>query len=925
MGTPLKSLRVKSVARMLSQDDNLRNALLIFLGTLMLLSTFPFYPWYLALVVAGIVGAIGYRMPVLGTLSSLVIAIPAAAYQHPLYAWLLGGAFAIAAFEVFELWAILSYLEIIVFLPLLTELPFSFLSGFIYLLLALGSFFVGSVRSRVLVGVGIYFILLLSTLWNINTIYFPLNNSHDLYKVEQELSNNRKDAAEIFEIPIHIIELPAKLFSSDAIDGFNLILGKIFENTLSIFFHDIGFLHIGFYLILFYAISYLPDSQIFVQLGIKKNRQTYAALLLLVIPFYNLIWYLYYGYDTLSFLSVLIYVLISIVIIYYLDIKQINLARDLYVRKKDTAKAFGKSHDELDTSVTSLNDIANYEDVKKELWNAIVLPLESLEISYAYDLRPPKGVLFFGPPGTGKTMMMKALARQLRYNFDYIKASDLLSEWYGESEKNVTRVFEIARKKAPCILFFDEIDTFARRRTAHSTDESTQRVLNTFLQEMDGFRAQKNVIIVGATNVPHLLDPAILRPGRFDKLIYMPLPDYEGRKKIFELYINRLKPEIKPEFVDYDRLAKKSERFSGADIKNVIDECVRLAASDAQSKGEIVKINQEMIEFVLSSVKPSVSLSDLEEYERFRMDFERRISTTGKKVDVDDDTKIKLSDVIGLEGVKQLVREAIEYPLLHEEEMKKYDVKPLKGILLFGPPGCGKTMLVKAAANELNAKFLYASCAEISKNGITYMASAIKDLFTRARENAPSIVFLDEIEAIASTREFGISPSVSQLLTELDGIRELKNVVVIGATNVPEIIDRALLRPGRFDRVILIPPPDIEARKHMFIKFLEKVPQENIDYEKLAQLSEGYSGADINAVCQDIKMELVRRKVKGQEFVINTDIILAALQNRKPSISSSEMAKYLKIYAEFSGDEYLKREVEKREKSSNDEDHSHYR
>ncbi|MCX8167138.1 MAG: AAA family ATPase, partial [Candidatus Micrarchaeota archaeon] len=807
MSQPLKSLRVKSFARMLSQDDNLRNAILIFLGSLMLLITFPFYPWYLALIVAGIVGYIGYNNPVLGTLASLLIAVPAAAYQHPLYAWLLLGAFGISAFEVFEFWSILSYLEIIVFLPLITELPFSILSGFIYLLFAMGSFFVGSVRSRVLVGVGLYFILLLSTLWNINSIYFPLSNSHELYKVENELSNNRKDAAELLEIPVHLLELPGRLFSSEAIDGFNLILGKILDNTIAIFFSDVGFMHLAFHTVLFFAIAYLPDSQLFNQLGIKNNRQTYASLLLLLIPFYNLFWYVYYGYDLLHFFVVLLYVAFSVFVIYLLDIKKINLARDLYVRKKDSARAFGKIHDEMDSSVLSLNDIANYEDVKKELWNAIVLPLESLEISYAYDLKPPKGVLFFGPPGTGKTMMMKALARQLRYNFDYIKASDLLSEWYGESEKNVTRVFEIARKKAPCILFFDEIDTFARKRTAHSTDESTQRVLNTFLQEMDGFRAQKNVIIVGATNVPHLLDPAIMRPGRFDKLIYMPLPDYEGRKKIFELYINKLKPEIRPQQVDLDRLAKKSERFSGADIKNVVDECVRLAAADAQNRGEIVQVTQEMLEFVLSNVKPSVSLSDLEEYERFRMDYERRISTKEQKPGYGDDEKVKLDDVIGLEGVKQLVREAIEYPLLHEDEMKKYDVKPLKGILLFGPPGCGKTMLVKAAANELNAKFLYASCAEISKNGITYMASAIKDLFTRARENAPAIVFLDELEAIAATRDLGLSPSVSQLLTELDGIRELKNVVVIGATNVPEMIDRALLRPGRFDRVILIPPP----------------------------------------------------------------------------------------------------------------------
>lgn len=916
MAVALKDLKLKSMLRTLQSDDNLRNALLVFFGSLCVLMQFPFYPWPIAIVLAVVCGGIAYKLPPLGTLASLLVAIPAASYQNPLYGWMFMLGLGFAAFESFNYWNIISYLEIVVFLPLFTAPPMSLLSGFVFLMLATGSLFIGSTRSRILTGLAIYLTLLFSTLWNHKNVYFPIQDVQSNYKVEELLLNNKKPEVGLFDVPGHIMAVPGEMLSTEAVEGFNLGLGKIWDNTMHLFFGDVGLLHIAFFVGMYFLIAWLPQSLWFAQMGIRRNQQTAAALLLLLIPLWNLGIGLAYGYAETDSLMVLLYVCASIGIIYFVEQKGVVLARDVEARKKDDSKAFGGGSD-LDSSVMSLDDIGNYEDVKKELRDAIVLPLENKEISYAYDLKPPKGILFFGPPGTGKTMMMKALSRQLRFNFDYVKSSDLLSEWYGESEKNVVQKFDTARKKAPCILFFDEIDSFAKNRLHASNDEVGPRILNTFLQEMDGFKAKKNVIIIGATNVPHQLDPAILRPGRFDKLIYMPLPDLEGREKIFELYFNKLTAEIRPVDIDVKKLARKTERFSGADIKNIIDEAVRLTATHALEKGEVIPLSSEVFELVLKNVKPSVSLAALDDFEKFRMDFERRVSTKGEPAEKQE--ALRWDDVVGLEGVKQLVKEAIEYPLLHEDELKKFDVKPMKGVLMFGPPGCGKTMLVKAAANELKAQFLYVSCAEVSKNGYTYMANAIKDIFTRAREQAPCVVFMDEIEAIASARSMSASPAVSQLLTEMDGIKELKNVVVIGATNVPEIIDRALLRPGRFDRVILIPPPDAPARREMFRKMLKSVPQQALDLDRLAALSEGYSGADIAAVCQDVKMEAVRRKIKGMDTTIATKNLENAIASRGPSISANDMARYMKVYAEFTGNENLKREL------SGDDEHSHYR
>ncbi|MFH1222088.1 MAG: AAA family ATPase [Candidatus Micrarchaeota archaeon] len=456
------------------------------------------------------------------------------------------------------------------------------------------------------------------------------------------------------------------------------------------------------------------------------------------------------------------------------------------------------------------------------------------------------------------------------------------------SEKNIAEAFDNARKHAPTILFFDEIDSIGKKRDASGTDEVTPRVLSTLLQEMDGaVKSKSHVIVIGTTNVPNQLDPALLRPGRFDKIIYMHLPDAPARKDIF-MKITKNLPLA--DDVDFSMLAKKTDRFSGADIKNVVNESKRIAAKSAEKKGSVVPITMADFLAVLRLVKPSTGFEQLEVYEKFRMDFERSVIGVAKPEE--EKKELTWSQVAGMEDVKKALLETIQLPLLHEEMMKKFSVKPSKGILLFGPPGTGKTLLVRAAANELNVSFQTLSGADLSKEGPFKATGIIKEAFNRAKENTPAILFVDEIETFAPARGMSSSEVVGQFLTEMDGTRELKGVVVIGATNMPELVDKALLRPGRFDKIFYIPPPDAATRKEIFKIHLVEFAK-GVDLQQLADATEGFSGADIASICQEAKMAALREKLAGKENPkIKTGQVQDIIAVRKPSITPPMLRTY---------------------------------
>ncbi|MEW9491817.1 MAG: AAA family ATPase [Candidatus Aramenus sulfurataquae] len=532
----------------------------------------------------------------------------------------------------------------------------------------------------------------------------------------------------------------------------------------------------------------------------------------------------------------------------------------------------------------SWNDIGGYEDIKKEIREYVEFPLKNKDLARRYGLRPPKGILLFGPPGCGKTMMMRALASEAKINFIYVNVSDIMSKWYGESESRLRELFANARKNAPCLLFFDEIDTIGVRRESHTGDSVTPRLLSLMLSEIDGLQSDDGVIVVGSTNVPQLLDKALLRAGRFDKLIYIGPPNKQTRLEILKIHC---KGKPLADDVDLEKIAEITERYSGADLANICQEAARKVAVEALEKKEERKITMNDFMEIIQRYKPSITLQMLEDFEKFRLDYERR-SRKGEDLQAEISDKITLDDIGGYDRVKTELKELLELQLKYSSLMEKMKVPPIRGILLYGPPGVGKTMMAKALAKTLNVKLISISVAEIMYKGYEGAVSTIKEVFNRARENRPSIVLLDELDAIASKRSGkgagDSSKIVNQLLTEMDGIRNLKEVVVIGTTNRIKAIDPALLRPGRFDIIVKMDLPNKEERQDILEKYLGKETCERVKCDKIAELTEGYSGADLAALAREAKLRVLKDIIRGNaNRELTEEDIMEAYKRIKPS------------------------------------------
>ena len=593
--------------------------------------------------------------------------------------------------------------------------------------------------------------------------------------------------------------------------------------------------------------------------------------------------------------------LIAPVGLYIAESSGISVVRVLDVKKQDIRMKFGEAFEDLSAGNVSerFDDIGDYESTKKELREAIIAPIEERAISAAYNVKPSKGILFFGPPGTGKTMMMRALANEIHAGFFYVKASNMISAYPGESERMISNVFAIARKNAPCVLFFDEIDAIALGREAANVDDAHRHALSQLLVEMDGFQAIKNVIVVGATNRPDLIDAAMMRPGRFDRLIYMPLPDLDGRKKILQIYLNKLPID---DGINITDIAKGMERYSGADIKAATETVAQMVAQEAANEHKVLVITQQDIMNVVKSTKPSTSLSQLDTYKRFKIDYERNLTPESQ---VEEKKGVALTDVIGLESAKKALREAIEIPLTKPELIKKYDIKVINGILLFGPPGNGKTMLMKAVNNEMHGvTMLELSGAEIAQAGIEKATATIKEIFNRARENEPAVIFIDEVDGLVPKREGSSEFSVqmtSELLKEIDGLKDTSNIVVIGATNRPYMLDPAILRPGRFDKLIYVKPPGPKSRGELFRKYLSQVPTAgDVNYAQLGAETKGFTGADIAGVCREAKTAAMEEELSsGQEGHVTMQALEGVIKNMKPSAPDEVLNDYVDFMAKY--------------------------
>ena len=509
----------------------------------------------------------------------------------------------------------------------------------------------------------------------------------------------------------------------------------------------------------------------------------------------------------------------------------------------------------------------------------VELPMRHPELFEKIGVEAPKGVLLYGPPGTGKTLLAKAVAGETNAHFISLSGPEIMGKYYGESEERLREIFSQAEENAPSIIFIDEIDSIAPKRDEVS-GEVEKRIVSQLLTLMDGMKSRGKVVVIAATNRPDSIDPAIRRPGRFDREIEIGIPDTEGRFDILSIHTRGMPIDEK---VDLKQISKITHGFVGADLEVLSKEAAMrslrrilpdIDLDEEKISSEIlqkIKITNEDFRDALKEVRPS-ALREVQ-------------------VQIPD---VSWDDVGGLDQLKEELLEAVEWPMKYKEAFDYVDVESPKGILLHGPPGTGKTLIAKALAKMTESNFISIKGPELLSKWVGESEKGVREIFRKARQAAPCIIFLDEVDALVPRRGSGDSGShvtenvVSQILTEIDGLEELHNVLIIGATNRLDIVDEALLRPGRFDRIIAVPNPDAKGRKHIFEIHTKKKPLESdVDITKLVEITEGFSGAEIAAVANRAALAALKRYVDKKsenvkEIKIAQQDLLDAIDKVKP-------------------------------------------
>ena len=535
-----------------------------------------------------------------------------------------------------------------------------------------------------------------------------------------------------------------------------------------------------------------------------------------------------------------------------------------------------------DIPKVSYDDIGGLGDEVKKIREMVELPLRHPELFKRLGVEAPKGVLLHGPPGTGKTMLAKAVAGETSSNFTYIGGPEIVSKFYGESEGKLREIFKEAEENAPSIIFIDEIDSIAPKRDEVSGEEE-RRIVAQLLALMDGLKSRGKVVVIGATNRPNSIDEALRRPGRFDREIEIKIPDRNGRFEILQIHTRGMPLA---DDVDIDKLADMTHGYAGADISALAKEAamaaLRRVLPDVDLEAEEIPID------VLNKIQVT--------WDDFKNALKDMQPSTMREVLVEK-PNVKWDDIGALEDAKQELKEAVEWPLKYAKVFEHMNARPPKGILLYGPPGTGKTMLAKAVATESEANFIAVKGPEFLNKWVGESEKAVRETFRKARQASPCVIFMDEIDSITPQRGTGSDSNVterviSQMLTEMDGLEALNNVVVIAATNRPDIMDPALLRPGRFDKSIFIGPPDKESREKIFkIHTANKPLDEDVDIGVLAEKTDGCTGADISAICNEAVMNAVRKLVKSgnvpddselQSCKIHMDDFLTAMDKIGP-------------------------------------------
>jgi transitional endoplasmic reticulum ATPase len=543
---------------------------------------------------------------------------------------------------------------------------------------------------------------------------------------------------------------------------------------------------------------------------------------------------------------------------------------------------------------TTYEDIGGLHEEIQRVREMVELPLRHPELFQRLGIEPPKGVLLHGPPGCGKTLLARAVANESEANFYSINGPEIMSKFYGESEARLREIFQQAQQNSPSIIFIDELDAIAPKRE-EVTGEVERRVVAQLLALMDGLSGRGNVIVIGATNRPGALDPALRRPGRFDREIEIGVPDKKGRYEVLQIHTRGMplhgnevpEKEKTGEDVDLKKLSEMTHGYTGADLSALGRETAMKAL-----RRYLPQINLEE-----ERIPPAV----LEKMEVNMDDFVnayKEVTPTAMREVYIEVSTVHWDDAGGLDDVKQHLKEAVEWPMKNPEIFTRLGIKPPKGILLYGPPGCGKTLLARAVATESEANFISIKGPEVFSKWVGESEKAIREVFRKARMAAPAVVFLDEMDSLAPRRGAGFSDSgvservISQLLTEMDGILTLGDIVVIAATNRPDMVDSAVLRPGRFDRLIYVPEPDEKSRLQIFKIYTKDMPlNKDVDLNQLATATKYYSGADIESLCREAAMHALRKDMSTKEVTMQN--FQEAMKEMGPSVTP-DMEKWYK-------------------------------
>ena len=537
------------------------------------------------------------------------------------------------------------------------------------------------------------------------------------------------------------------------------------------------------------------------------------------------------------------------------------------------------------TSQVSYEDIGGLEEELKRIREMIELPIKHPELFDRLGITAPKGVLLYGPPGTGKTLIAKAVAKESGASFFSIQGPEIMGSYYGQSEERLRNVFDKAEDSAPSIVFIDEIDSIAPNRN-DVNGEVERRVVAQLLTLMDGLSGRGDVIVIAATNREESIDPALRRPGRFDREIEIGIPGRDGRKDILAVHLRSMPLD---EDVSTDRLANLTQGFVGADLAAL----AREAAMKCLTRNLInLDLDKPIPQSTLISMK--VNMNDF-------MNALSEVEPSGMREVIVDIPKVGWSDVGGFDNIKKEIRETF----IPTEERKAFEhlgIKPPRGVLLYGPPGTGKTLIAKAVANESGSNFICVNGPELTSKWMGESEKAIRQIFKRAKQMAPCIIFFDEIDSITPKRgtraeNASIERMVNQILTSMDGIEGLENVTVMAATNRPDMMDPALLRPGRFDKMILVGKPDLESRLRILEVHTKDMPLINVDLIDIAELTDGYVGADLQAVCREAGMAAFHENPNAK--YVDRKHFMSALDIIKPSVDPKIMDEYYAMASEM--------------------------